>query len=678
MVHYNIGIHFMKKLNHLICTVLLAFSFVPLFSQSVKDPLQYRDYPEVITFAEGLQKAHPAIVKLHKVAVSPGGRDVVVMEIGAGLRQVPAIFAGANFEGNNPLATEGALRLTEMLIDSAGYRTKMKWFVLPMPNPDAAQGYFSAVKWERCVNDMKVNDDVDDQTDEDGPEDLNGDGMITLIRVEDPEGMYLVSKKDPRLMEKADIRKGERGKYKVYPEGIDNDHDGQYNEDGPGGVNPGIGFPHLFKPYHKESGLWPGEAPEVYGLMDFIFSHPEIAMAFTLGSSDWCMNPPKSGRSGGANLESLKIPARYASRIGADPDKTYTMAQVMELFKSFFPGVEASPEMIAGMLGLGAVVNPLEDDLRFYTELSGKYKEYLKSRGFSTNRLAAVPDKDGSFETWAYYHLGIPSFSMNLFTIPKSGEEKGSGDTLSIQTIEKMTSEEFLALGEEKIARLLKSLHGPSNMDAARILEMVKSGKFTPKQLAGMAKTGSEKTGTGEQDERGKTILDYVDRELKGKGFVNWQPFNHPELGMAEIGGTAPFVTSTPPAEKIDSLCIVQLPWLLRLSEKLADIRVLKEEITPLGAGVYKLEIFIENKGYFAYPVAMGVRNRQPAPVVVTLGGEGFELLEGFTRTPLGEIKGNEVKKLTWFLKADRKTEISATIESAVFGKSVKQIKIGG
>jgi hypothetical protein len=667
----------MNKLNHLALTVILVFSFLLLGSQSVIKTSGYRDYPEVISFAEGLQKSHPGIVKLHKIAVSPGGRDVIVIEIGAGLRQVPAIIAGANFEGNNPLATEGALRLAEMLIDSIRYRIKTKWYVLPMPNPDAAQGYFSAVKWERCVNDMKVNDDVDDQTDEDGPEDLNGDGMITLMRVEDPEGNYLVSTTDPRLMVKADIRKGERGKYKIYPEGIDNDHDGQYNEDGPGGINPGIGFPHLFKPHLKESGLWPGEAPEVYGLMDFIFSHPEIAMAFTLGSSDWCMNPPKSGRTGGANFESLRIPARYASRIGADPDKTYTMDQVMEMFKSFFPGVEVSPEMIAGILGLGAVVNPLEDDLRFYTELSGKYKDYLKTMGFSTNRLAAAPDKDGSFETWAYYHLGIPSFSMNLFTIPKYGEEKASGDSLSIQTLEKMTSDEFLALGEEKIARLLKSLPDPGKMDATSLLEMVKSGKFTPKQLAGMAKKGSENARTGKQDVNEKTVLDYIDRNLKGQGFVNWQPFTHPELGKIEIGGTVPFVSSTPPAEQIDSLCLVQLPWLLRLTDKLPDIGILKEEITPLGSGVYKLEIFIENKGYFAYPVAMGVRNRQPVPVVVTLSGDRFELLEGFARTPVGEIKGNQLKKLTWLLKTDRKTEISATIESAVFGNIVKPIKIG-
>jgi len=101
------------------------------------------------------------------------------------------------------------------------------------------------------------------------------------------------------------------------------------------------------------------------------------------------------------------------------------------------------------------------------------------------------------------------------------------------------------------------------------------------------------------------------------------------------------------------------------------------EKITEQGAGVYKLEIYIENKGYLPYPIAIGQRNSQPAPVVVILEGD-MELLEGIKRTPLGSIGGNQVKKLTWLIKADKKPTISAKIESTVFGTQVKQIKIGG
>lgn len=578
---------------------------------------KYKTNAEVQKALNALQQKSPARSLLHQIAVSPGGETIQVLEIGKELKNVPAVFVGANFEGKTPLSTEAALYLANMLLDSSAYTQRIKWFIMPLPNPDATAGYFSKVKWERTVDDLAINDDKDNQVNEDGPDDLNGDGLITQMRVEDPEGTYVASAKDPRMMVKADPSKGERGKYKLYTEGLDNDNDGEINEDGPGGINVGINFPHLFKTNWKETGLWPGEAPEVFGIMNFIYNHPEIAMVYTLGTSDFCVAPPRGGRKGGANMESLKVPARFAGRIGADPEKTYTMAEVVELFKAAMPsrgGREISAENVVDYLGLGAAVNPLDEDLKFYSELSDKYKEYLKSKGFSTDRMAAEPDKDGSFELWAYYQLGVPSFSMNLFTPPKPTEQK---------------SKEA----------------GPKAFDP---------------------------------DERERTILAYIDQKLNGNGFVKWQPFQHPTLGQVEIGGIAPFVTSTPPAAQIDSLCKSQLPWLLKLTKRLPDLQLMKDAVTDLGGGVYRLEIYVENKGVLPYPTAMGSRNKQPAPVIVVLEGDGIEFLEGYKRTPMGDIGGNQVKKLSWTIKADKKTVLKARIESVIFSTAVKQIKIGG
>jgi hypothetical protein len=79
-----------------------------------------------------------------------------------------------------------------------------------------------------------------------------------------------------------------------------------------------------------------------------------------------------------------------------------------------------------------------------------------------------------------------------------------------------------------------------------------------------------------------------------------------------------------------------------------------------------------------AYPIAMGSRNRQPAPAMVVLQGDNIEFLEGNKRTPLGDIGGNQVKKLTWILKAGKSSILKAGIESVLSGTEVKQIKIGG
>ena len=66
---------------------------------------------------------------------------------------------------------------------------------------------------------------------------MNNDGLITMIRVEDVTGDYIKLKEDERIMSKANAKEGELGTYKVFSEGIDNDKDGNYNEDGEGGVH---------------------------------------------------------------------------------------------------------------------------------------------------------------------------------------------------------------------------------------------------------------------------------------------------------------------------------------------------------------------------------------------------------------------------------------------------------
>ncbi len=668
-----------KKLYLFALTAALFIAGTRLTAQSEPAAGKYHTNAEVRQILSKLQQGNPTATKIHTVSTSPGGESVQVLEIGANLKNVPAIFVGANFEGNVPISTEGALYLAKMLLDSANYTKNLKWYILPQPNPDAAKGFFDKVKYGRTVNNFEINNDADEAVNEDGFDDLNGDGYITQIRVKDLEGTYIVSKNDPRILVKADASKGERGEYKIYDEGIDNDKDGQYNEDGEGGINVGIGFPHLFPRDKKEAGLWPGQTPEVYDLMKFIFDRPEIAMVFTLGSSDFCKAPPKGGRKGGANLQSIKIPARYARMLDADPNQTYSMDEVVEMVKSRFgPEMEVTPSMIAGMLGLGAAVNPLDDDLKFYTKLSEDYKKYLEAKKFNTDRLEAPADKDGSFELWAYYHLGVPSFSMNLFTVPKVKEEKKITEgSVSPDDVEKMTTDEFVALGEEKIGAFLKENNAPERFNASGIIEMMKSGKFTPKQMVGMMKSMPKKEKEGELGEKDKALLAWSEKEWEGKGFVPWQKYNHPTLGEVEIGGYVPYLESTPKPDETDSLLQTQLPWLLQLSTKLPRINIAGEKLTDLGGNLYKLELYIENTGYLSYPIAMGQRNSKPAPVVVLLEGD-FQVMEGLKRTPLGPIGGSQVKKLTWIIQTDKKQDIKARIESAVFGTVEKQIKIGG
>ncbi len=613
---------------------------------------KYHNYAEVQQILKALQQEQPENTKIHTIATSPGGKPVYVLEIGSNLKDAPALFIGANFEGNIPIATEGALRFAQMLLDSSKYTAEKKWYILPLPNPDASNDFFNSVKNGRNVNDFDINNDMDEVSGEDDFDDLNNDGWITQMRVKDLEGKYIVSEKDARIMVQADTKKGERGEYKMYTEGIDNDADGKYNEDGKGGINIAVTFPHLFPKDKKEAGLWPGQSPEVYGIMRFIYDRPEIAMVYTLGSSNFCLVPPEADRKGDADLEKIKLPGRYARYFGVEPNKIFSMNEVIEMVKEKFPEeTEVTPAMVAGMLDLGPAVNPQEDDLKFYNKFSEQYREYLKSKNFSSDNLDPEPAKDGSFELWAYYHLGLPSFSMNLFSAPriKTGEETGAIEEAKAKAKEE-EEVETKEQAKEQTKGIEKEKGIKNNKESERKQELLK---------------------------KQKALLEWSEKEWNGKGFVEWQKIQHPDLGEVEIGGFIPYLESTPKAERIDSLLNIQLPWLLQLSSNLSQISVAENKLTDLGAGVYKLELFIENKGYLPFPIAMGQRNSKPAPVVILLNGE-MELLEGISRTPVGIIGGNQVKKFTWILKAKKGTNITAKIESAMFRDNEKQIKIGG
>src|SRR5436190_1732753 len=81
----------------------------------------------------------------------------------------------------------------------------------------------------------------DRRIDEDGPMDMNGDGVITQMRIKNPRAglvpglvaTEIAEADDPRLLRRADAGKGERPEWAVITEGQDRDGDGLIAEDGP-------------------------------------------------------------------------------------------------------------------------------------------------------------------------------------------------------------------------------------------------------------------------------------------------------------------------------------------------------------------------------------------------------------------------------------------------------------
>ncbi len=348
----------------IVCLALFSFASTIDFTFD-----RYHSPDELNKILKDAAESFPKITKLHKIAVTRSQKEVSILEIGnetdTAKKELPAVFVAANMEGTTPIASEAALYLVKSLLEDDSLFKDKTWYVLACGNPEAAAHYFNKPLRQDPRNSNPFNDDMDDQVDEDGADDLDGNGIITMMRVKSPEGSWIPVPGEPRLMRRADPSKGEQGLYKLYSEGLDNDGDGEYNEDGQGGVNIGINFPHLFEHHTSTGGLWPGSEEESYYLIKFIMEHREIGLTFCFGQTNFCLNPPAGGRRGSVDLNNIKIPERYGKMMGLDTEKTYTMKEIIELLKPFVPeGMEITESMVAQFLGLGAValVTPIDQN----------------------------------------------------------------------------------------------------------------------------------------------------------------------------------------------------------------------------------------------------------------------------------------------------------------------------
>ena len=168
------------------------------------------------------------------------GRDIWLLTLtkGGKAEEKPAILIAAGLDAYHLAGVESSVRIAQQILQNASKDSINKVlesktiYVVPCVNPDAYEQAFAKLKYERNVNASNADNDRDGRLNEDGFEDLNGDGFITLVRIEDPTGNFTNHKDDARVLVKADASKGETGKYIIISEGTDNDKDGKWNEDG--------------------------------------------------------------------------------------------------------------------------------------------------------------------------------------------------------------------------------------------------------------------------------------------------------------------------------------------------------------------------------------------------------------------------------------------------------------
>ncbi len=437
------------------------------------------------TWLERWAEQYPNLIELYTVATSFEGRPIRQVTLtnrdtGKATDKPAAYFEGGRHSGE-VTSSESVLWLIHYLLEN--YRrdpeigrlldTKTLYF-RPQNNPDGANLYLHTLQSNRSS--VRPHDsDRDGLVDEDPPEDLNGDGLVSTLRWrvregEEDKGNAILDPRDPTLRLMQYVPEGE-GDWRVVSEGIDNDGDGAYNEDGIGGLDLHRNYPENWRPEpgldatgrgytQGGAGAYPMSEPETRSVVMWLLEHPHVSVV---------------------NSMDTRVPMHLRGPSTAHSTES--------MFPEDLTILRALDEIGKGITG--------------YPWAGDTYGEY------HTRHAVNLSTGEPSRPSPLFGHG--PDFGYFMYGAVWYGDELWNGGS-----------------------------HEDLN-------------------------------GDGRLDDLDALIWD--DEHNGGKGFLSWEPFEHPELGLVEIGGFHPkFFAQNPPPHLLESWASRQAMFNLELAKSLPQL----------------------------------------------------------------------------------------------------------
>jgi hypothetical protein len=527
-------------------------------------------YAEVVNYLEQVVRAYPNITKLHTIGNSYEGRDLLVLEVtnqntGDGLAK-PGFWMDGNLHAGEVMGTEVCLRSIDRLIGQYGsdpFVTNLvdtrTIYIMPKLNPDGSDYYLANPDGLRSS--VRPHDsDRDGAVDEDPPEDLDGDGNILQMRVRDETGPMKASPDDPRLMVRAEA--GEPGEWRIYSEGIDNDDDGDFNEDGVGGLDINRNWPAQWQQEHIQGGAgpYPLSEPETRAVAEFLLSHRNVTGLINHHmAGNFVYRPPTA---------------------------------------LHFNPVTGEEEPLA----------PADESV--FEFFGDKYSELINDQDAVPVYGRSGPPRYGAIWGvmigWAYDHYGVFSW------VPEMGSYAPFADY--------------------------------------------------------------DEDGEASEIER----LQWNDTEMDGKIFVDWTPFDHPQLGEVEIGGFLRkmydpefgYYTNLmcTPGPIFEEFLEEHTEWNLWLASMSPHVQVTEVTATPEESGYSRITAKVQNQGYLPTNVTeQAIRNETAKTVQVSISLDGAELVFGDETVDVGHLAGNRAPPVTveWMIRTTGRGQPGVVVTAA-------------
>lgn len=517
---------------------------------------EYFLFDDLSQHLQGMTEAYSQLASLQSLGKSWQGRDIWCMTLTNGDTgshdEKPAFYIDAHIHAEEVATSHTALYTIWYLLENYGSDSQVTWlldnmsfYIIPRSNPDGAEiSLTTAHHW--CGNGRYLPGE--EQTKGLCQEDINGDGLIVQMRIEDPNGEWRVSEADSRLMVQREA--GEVGRepyYRMYREGsIKGEWDGvNFEIQKPRDGNLNRNFPAGWRPEYRQYGAGdlPLSEPESKAVAEFILNHPNI-------SGMQCYHTH-----GGLLLRPSLV----------EPDSTLPRAD----------------------LAVYNRIGAMGTELTGYPVIS-VYEEFTND-----------PDKPrvGSLMQWSYDEFGIITFSTEL---------------------------------------------------------------WNPQLAAGIEVPAKYQIGARSTEDEMK-LFAYNDKHLGGKGFVEWEEFDHPQLGKVEIGGwTHMYTFRNPPPESmavteegkqflqdtIHSNCL----FTLKHAATTPLIAIEDSHVEQVADNLYKVSVIVANHGFLpTYLTERSLKHGTSASVQLDLAlPDNAEVVMGKHSQDIGHLAGRDERTSTW------------------------------
>ncbi len=360
---------------------------------------RYHTYEETVSLLNQLAEDYPDLVELYSIGeTATGKREMWLIEITnkeTGLAsEKPAAYFDGNQHDTEVMGGEVATFLPYYFLTQYGEDPEITklldtrvLYILPLANPDGAEAYITGnIDWDPMAIDNADRLYDRGENGDDGSEDIDGDGEILNMRVENPGGNWKPYEEDPRIMVRREEDDTTGPFYDLYEEGVDSDKDGEINNDPP--VTRFItnrNYPGHWSSddgQFRGAGDYPLDEKNSRNIVEFIVHHPNIAMIESYHTTSGVHLRPFSAR------PTKDVPRKdlqdYTTILGMGTDiTTYPQASIYHEFTTIDPNLP--PEEQPGT-------------------------------------------RHGVFVDWGYLHHGIFSTTTELWTMEDFVNEVGWGE----------------------------------------------------------------------------------------------------------------------------------------------------------------------------------------------------------------------------------------------------------